>query len=99
MARRVSCRRCGLPAPASLCARCRAQTYDSAEYRANSARVRSRARAAIRGGIPIPCAICAQYITSETDVTVEHIRSVNCGGSNAMDNLGPSHRRCNYGHH
>lgn len=99
VARLVACRRCGLPSPTSLCANCRSETYGSSEYRINSEIIRRHVHDHMSSGGVVLCVICWQPIDTVLEVTIEHRTSVSCGGSNQLSNLGPAHRRCNYGHY
>lgn len=96
MPRRVACRRCKLPGPTSLCAVCRGETYDSPEYRRNAALVVAEVRRRWSLRIIVRCIICDLPLIPWRTVTVEHIRSVSHGGTNALSNLAPAHPRCNY---
>jgi len=81
----------------ALCSGCRDETYGSKEYRDNSAFIRQVASMGMAQGHPVICVICGTNITDV--VTIEHIRPIGSGGTNSLDNLGPAHRRCNYGKH
>ena len=43
------------------------------------------------------CCICGFGFRSKSDITAEHVIPRRAGGSNALANLGPAHKRCNYG--
>lgn len=62
--------------------------------------IRDRHRAAIRRGKP-PCYLCGNdidYTLKSPDpwsFEIDHIIPLTLGGTDDLDNLGPSHRQCN----
>lgn len=101
--RRVSCYQCGRPGDSSLCGPCRgkrpsksARGYDALYYR-NRAVLYAQCLAAIVGGTPPPCCICATPIRYIADFSVEHLVPLRRGGSSALENLAPAHLQCNIG--
>ena len=51
----------------------------------------------LASGITVVCVICGKDIRAVEDVSIEHLVPVSDGGANALANLAPAHRECNYG--
>ena len=53
------------------------------------------ARPLITAMLPLPCVDCGRPVTPEQTWHVGHIVAASHGGTMTMDNVGPSHARCN----
>lgn len=70
-------------------------THQDPEYMRNARTVRRHVNAAHKAGRPVWCIGCGREVQPGQRFDVGHIIDASRGGTNAIDNLGPQHRREN----